>query len=130
MTIARSFAQYMHDELNLGTLAEDIFIGVAPQGAPSSCWWIVSSGGTVIQKNDTGEKLKAYVLNVFYRDLDPEVVDQKIHDFEVAVNTANCNQLTDFDTVEMEVTTFPTDSDIDGEDRTLGVAQVTITTYL
>lgn len=130
MTIKRSFIEYMEDVLNLGVFGTDIFADIAPLDGPTNLWWVTSSGGSALQKNHTGEKIKQYQLNVFYRSNDAQEVDETLHDFEVAINTSNCDQLTDFDTIELEAFVFPSDQDIDSEERTVGLVQVTVRSYL
>lgn len=128
MNIATSFADYMED-LALGVIGTSIFLGSVPQNAPSSAWWVVASGGTVEKKNDTGEVMKNYIINVYYRDLVAENVYNYLHNLEVEVNSGNCTQLEGFDTIDMSALAFPTDQDIDSTDRTVGLLQVTIRTY-
>lgn len=128
MTLKRAFAEYM-ETLGLGTVGTDIFIGSAPLDI-SPCWWIISTGGAPVITNHTGERLKQYIISVYYRNTNAEVVDQTLFDFEEELNTSNCAQLEGFNTVDITVTTFPADQDLDVEDRTIGLCQVTIQTYL
>ncbi len=127
MNIAESFVTYM-EGLGLGTLGTDIFIAGAPKSAPASCWWVVLNGGIPL-KTDTGEVQKEYSLNVYYRSNSQSGVYDQLNNFEIEVNKAHCTQLTGFDTIDMSAITFPTDQDLDNEDRTVGLTQVTITTY-
>lgn len=128
MNIAESFSTYMQS-LSLGTFGTDIYIGSVPLDAPNTCWWIISSGGSPVQKNHTAEVMKQYNLDVYYRSTDSESLYNTLHDFEVTLNNPNCTQLTDFDTIEIQAISFPADQDIDNEDRTVGLLQVTIRTY-
>ncbi len=125
MNIAKAFTTYMVDN-GFGVFGEDLFIGGAPLEGPASCWWVVSSGGAPELKNSTGETLKAYVLGVYYRDTDTEEVYEKLQELEELVNSIACVQLEDYDTVSMEALGFPADQDLDAEDRTVGLLQVTI----
>ncbi len=129
MTLKRSFAAYMELK-GFGVFGTDLFLNGAPQDAPEACWWVLATGGAPISENRTGEKLKKYVVSVYYRDLDAQIVDEKLHEFEEELNTQFCDQLEGFVTVDIEVTTFPTDQDIDVNERTVGLAQVSIQTYL
>lgn len=128
MNITKSFIQFMEDE-GFGTFGTDIFIGGAPLEAPDPCWWVLSSGGTNTIKTHTGEKVKNYTINVFYRNTDAEDVYETLQTFEEDVNSAGCIQLDTYDTIEMEALLYPTDQDIDLEDRTVGVVEVAITVY-
>jgi hypothetical protein len=126
MTLRRAFIEWMEDQ-GLGVFGTNIFTQVPD--SPAKCWWVLASGGSSIQKNTTGEKLKNYVVSCFYRSDDGEDADNVLHSFEELVNDANCEQLSGFDTVEMEATSFPADQDLDSEDRVVGLVQITITTH-
>lgn len=128
MNISESFAEYMEDN-GFGTTGQSLFIADAPKDGSDSMWWIVAGGGAASIKAHTGEKVKQYIVSVFYRDLDPKIVYDQLQAFEELINTGNCDQLTGFDTIEMEATQFATDQDIESEDRTVGLVQVTITVY-
>lgn len=127
MNIVESFSQYLEDEMSL-TLGTDLFIGSAPVDK-DDVWWIFSGGGGNVVKNDTGEKRKNYIVNAYYRGLDAQDVYNKLEQLETLVNSATCPQLNGYDTIEIETVTFPTDQDIDAQDRTIGLIQITITTY-
>lgn len=129
MNIARSFVEYMEDSA-LGTFNDDIYIGSAPLDALDPIWWVVTTGGSVLSENQSGEKQKIYTLNVFFRDIDEENVYETMQNFEVLVNSEGCTQLNGFDTIGMQATLFPADQDLDAEDRTVGLVQVTVRTYL
>lgn len=126
--IAKSFVEYMED-LSMGTFGTDIFIGNVPLETPDKAWWVNSAGGSTITKNSTGERLKNYILNIFYRNTDAEDVYEQMQEFEEEINAKQCIQLNGYDTVEMEASIFPTDQDIDNEDRVVGLLQVKISTY-
>lgn len=129
MTIARAFATYL-ESLSLGTFGTDIFIGAAPQGSPDNIFWIISNGGGPLSTNKTGEKVKGYILSVYYRALNAQLVDEALQNLEETINMDQCTQLAGFDTIDMEATSFASDQDIENEDRTVGLLQVTVTTYL
>lgn len=129
MTIAQAFAKYMEDVLSLGVVGTDIFINAVPLKAPSDAWWIVSRGGTPIQKNQTGEKKKNYALSVYYRSLDSAALDALMQGFEESINSKHCDQLEGYDTIEMEAVGFQSDLDLDNQERTVGLVEVTITVY-
>lgn len=128
MTIAKSFVEYMEDQL-LGVFGTDIFIGSVPLNAQDDCYWIVSSGGNPVNENQTGEMLKQYNLNVYFRSLDAEKVDTNMQALEELINADLCTQLNGFDTMDLKATAFPSDQDIDNEERTVGLLQVTVQTY-
>lgn len=128
MNITEAFVEYL-ESLLLGTLGVDIFIGSVPQDAPNNCYWLVGSGGSPVSRNQTGEVVKNYTIDIFYRNLSAEVVYNTLQDLEIEVNKAVCTQLNGFDTIEMQAVLFPSDQDIDNEDRTVGLVQVLVKTY-
>ena len=128
MNITHSFAQYMQAQ-GYGTLGTSLFIGVVPQDAPDACFWVISSGGTNQSRNNTGERVKNYLISVFYRSMDSEDVYDKLQSFEELINGKQCVTLTTYDTIQAQATLYPTDQDIDSEERTIGLVQVSLTIY-
>lgn len=128
MNIAEAFVEYMED-LSMGTLGSTIYINSVPQEAPDAVWWVVKSGGSPVRKNSTGERVKDYILSVYYRDTDAEQVYELMQDFEEEINSKSCIQLDGYDTIEMEASIFPTDQDLDNEDRVVGLLNVRISVY-
>lgn len=129
MNIARSFAQFMENE-GYGTFGTSLFVGNAPLDRTDEVYWIVPTGGNSIISNQTGEKMKSYIINVFYRNSVAEEVYETLQEFEEAINSDACTQLQGFDTIDVEATQFAADQDIDDQERTVGLVQVTIQTYL
>lgn len=128
MNIARSFATYLEGQ-SYGTFGEDIFIGGAPLSAPDSCFWVLSSGGPILVDAFTGEKIKAYTLLVYYRSRQTEDLYEMLQGLEIEINGTPCISLDGFDVLDVTATLFPTDEDIDDEDRTIGLIEVTCTVH-
>lgn len=129
MTLKRAFITYM-ETLGLGTFGTDIFLNGAPLNAPAKSWWVLATGGSPVGTNQTGEKIKNYILSVYFRSTDAEEVDQEMHDLEERLNSGHCDQLEGFETIDISATTFPADQDLDAEDRTIGLLQASVRTYL
>lgn len=127
MNIVRSFANFLENR-GYGTFGDDIFIGGAPLEA-DMCWWIVSGGGSSSIKNQTGERVKNYLISVFYRNIDAEDVYESLQELEEDLNSKECLELEDYETVEVEAISFPADQDLDSEDRTVGLLQVNLRVY-
>ena len=128
MNIAKAFVEYMVD-LSMGTFGTDIFIGNIAIDAPNKAWWVLSNGGASLTKNSTGERIKNYTLSVYYRNTDAEDVYESMQEFEEEINSKGCVQLDTYDTIEMEASIFPTDQDLDNEDRVVGLINVRISVY-
>lgn len=130
MSLVSAFATYLQSVTGT-TLGQTLFIGEAPSSKKvvDAIWWIVENGGGVIQKNATGEATKSYQFNVFFRSRDYEAIKDAMYELEEDLNCDNCSQISGYDTIDIEATTFPIDNDLDSEDRKVGLLQVTITTY-
>lgn len=128
MNITRSFVKWL-EESGYGTFGTTIFIGGVPQDAPDSCIWVLSSGGNVISKHTTGDKQKNYLFSVYMRDIDQQNLYDTLQNIEELANSPECIDLEDYITLEVETTLFPTDQDLDNEDRTVGLLQITVTVY-
>ena len=130
MNISESFAEYLVN-LGIGTLGQNIFIGNAPSSnqAPDSIWWIVANGGSPIRRNSTGEMLKSYKIDVFFRDRDYKTVYNELNSLEESINCDGCPELDEYDTISIEANSFPIDNDLDNEDRKVGLLQINLTTY-
>lgn len=74
--------------------------------------------------------MKQYLISVYMRSLDASLVYDQLQALEESLNSDGCTSLNGYDTIDIEATTFPTDQDLDNEDRTVGLLQATITTYL
>jgi hypothetical protein len=128
MNITREFVNFLATK-GFGTFGTSIFIGGVPQEAPDASMWVLSGGGTPSVKNETNNMRKKYVFNVYYRNKDAEDVYETLQELEELINSDACTQLGSYETLDMECTLFPTDQDLDIEDRTVGLLEVTATVY-
>lgn len=128
MTVAKALAQWMETN-GFGVVGTNLYIGAVPQKAPKASWWILGAGGTPVIRPETGEKGKAYIFNVFYRNTDSEDVDERLQALEEKANSKMCPELPPYDCLSVEATGFQSDNDLDAEDRTVGTVQLTITIY-
>jgi len=128
MNITRAFVKFLEDR-GFGTFNSDIFIGGVPLDGPNHAYWVISGGGSNKSKNETGEKQKNYLVSVFLRDMDGEVVYNKLQELEELLNSASCFELEGYEVIEIEATTYPTDQDLDMQERTVGLLQATLTIY-
>lgn len=126
--ITHDFAAYLQVQ-GYGTLGTSLFIGVVPQDAPDACFWVLSSGGSNQSRNNTGERVKNYTISLFYRSMDSEDVYNKLQSLEELINGKQCITLTSYDTIQAQAIVYPTDQDIDSEERTIGLIQVLLTIY-
>lgn len=128
MSLVRDFATFMEDE-GFGTFGDDLFVGGVPLDAPDTAWWLTMAGGSTAIKSVGGEKIKQYRVNVYYRSESTQEVYDTLQDLEQLVNTGACYELGNYQTVELEATLYSTDQDIDIEERTVGLLEITVTVY-
>lgn len=130
MTIVSALGKYLQDN-SIATLGQDLILGRAPTSKETSddLWWIINTGGGTLSKNQTGESRKQYTALVYRRGRNYRIIDEQLLTLEEQLNCDRCTQLEGFDTIDIEATIFPTDDDLDSEDRKVGLLQVTITTY-
>lgn len=128
MNITKAFVEYMESK-GFGTQGTNLYIGGVPANSPDASWWAIASGGSAIVKSVTGGKMKNYVIRVFYRDIDQEEVMNQLQAFEEEMNSGACDQLNGYDNIEIEASSYPADQDLEQENRTVGMVEVTVTTY-
>ncbi len=130
MNIIESFANYLQG-LGIATLGQTLFIGNAPSSnrVSDAIYWIIESGGSPLSINSTGESLKTTSIEIYYRDRDYKNVYDKLSTLEETISCNGCVQLNGFDIIKIEVTSYPIDSDLDSEDRKIGMLQVNTLTY-
>lgn len=130
MSVADSFVDYM-SQLGIGIPGQSIFIGETPPSnhTVDNIWWIIESGGSKLQKAFTGESIKQYSLLVYNRGRSYGDVSSRVSALEEILNCPSCVKLDGYNVLEMEVVQFPTDRDLDSEDRKVGLLQINIKTY-
>lgn len=128
MNVARSFVTFLENE-GYGTFATDIFVNVIPKEAPDECICVIAEGGSPEIRNQTGETMKDYILNIRYRALTDQAVYENIQALEEIINSDSCTQLSGYDTIDMQATQFPVSEDIGDENRSIGLLQVTLRIY-
>ncbi|RDH76344.1 hypothetical protein DVS77_21560 [Mycolicibacterium moriokaense] len=130
MNIVTALANYLTDQ-DVATLGQDLFISRAPtsndlneagEEIPQNIWWLLASGGTQTRGFET------YNVDVWYRDIDAEAVYNKLQALHDSVHNATV-PLTGFEVIRVEALAPVVDQDIDNEERTVGLLQLTITTY-
>lgn len=129
MNIAKAFVDYLVEYQSLGAFGTDIFIGSLPDDAPDACYWVTSAGGNSQSKNVTGERIKTYLLNVYYRNTDGEEVYTSIQELEENLNNSLVTSLGDYTVHDVSAVSFPVDRDLDIQERSVGQIQVSIEVY-
>lgn len=127
MNIAESLADYLETTIDL-ELGVDLFIGEAPSTnkVENDIWWLVARGGTILQENQTGEKRKENIMELWYRARDYKSVYDAMELAEDKLNCDWCSELEDYDVIEIRAEPLFADEDLDSEDRKLGVIQINV----
>lgn len=128
MNITEAFIPYL-ETVTGSIFGQGLHIGGIPISAPEAGWWVVSSGGSPESDNQTGEKIKNYTLDIFYRSSDEKEVYDNLQSLEETINSDGCTQLNGYNVIDMTATLFNVDQDIDNEDRKVGLIQVNLRTY-
>jgi hypothetical protein len=130
MNITASFAAFF-ESISGSVLGSSLFIGGAPSSnkVQDNIWWLVTSGGSIITSNTTGENLKSYTIELSYRSRDYQAVYDELQSMEEAINCDDCVQLTDFETIDVKASILGIDTDLDLEDRKVGILGINITVY-
>lgn len=127
-TVSDAFVEFLQNQ-GIATLDVDIYISQVPDDAPDTTYWITTSGGNTVLKLVTGEKVKQYFISVFYRSTSAREIERKLFNLEELLNCAECVTLTGFEVYEIGATQFPSDQDLDSEDRRVGFLQANIKIY-
>lgn len=100
------------------------------RNAANDQWWLKSEGGLTTHLA-TGEAHSTHNIGFYYRNEDPQAVDQAMETLAESINTVGCLNLSAYghDVVRLPVTSSPeTDQDLDSEERTIGYLQMQVTT--
>lgn len=127
-TVSEAFVEWLQDN-GYGVFGQNLFLGQVPQDAPDAVFWVITSGGSPIQKLPSGGAVKQYFISLYYRD-DREVnIERTLFAIEELLNCSSCINLTGLQVYDVQSSQFPTDQDIDKEERRIGFLQANIKIY-
>lgn len=130
MTLARAFIQFLEDE-GYGVFGQNLYLYRVPNSkkTETELLWVIPSGGSPIQRNDTGEMIKSYQFLVYYRSNSAARVDEALNALEELLNCSSCVNINGFELVSISATQFTTDQDLDSENRMVGLLRVQLEVY-
>jgi len=130
MNITKSFALYL-ESIGVATLGQTLFIGEAPNTnkVDNPVFWLVSTGGNKTTQLSTGESVKLYQFNLYYRSREYGDVYDTMFELERQLNCSGCETLQGFDNIETQASVLSIDSDLDNEDRKIGLLQTSVTIF-
>lgn len=131
MNIVEAFANYLVEEHELGEIGETLFISRAPSGVDTdnAIWWLVLQNSGISVKNPTGEWSQTSEVFVYYRSMDASEVYNSLEELNRELLAAGCFELVGYTIREVQTTGPFADLDLDNEERTVGVLQVSLTVY-
>lgn len=124
-TVTESFAKFLQD-LGIGVLGQDLYVGELPLEAPDQCWLVTIQGGNPDLVTVDGSMIKVYIFNIYRRSLAGKEMDRKLFDLEETLNCANCVNLEGFETIYSRATQFSQDMDLENENRRIGLIQAQV----
>lgn len=124
-TVGEAFVRYLED-LGIGSFGVDLFMGELPLEAPDDAWLVTVSGGNPDLVTADGSMIKLYTFNIYHRSLAGKEVEQELFDLEEVLNSANCIQLDGFETIYARAINFAQDTDLENENRRIGLLQVQV----
>lgn len=130
MTISKAFVDLLQKK-GYGVFGENIYLYRVPSSlkTPVELLWVIPSGGYPTQSSITGSAIKTYNFIVRFRSRDAKKVDEVMNDLEAMLNCASCVELEGYDLVGIRATQYPTDDDLDSEDRMIGSISVEVQVY-
>lgn len=130
MTVARAFVKFLEDK-GFGVFGQNIYLYRVPNSftTESEILWIIPSGGNTVDRNKTGEQIKAYQFLIYYRSISAEKVDKAMSALEEQLNCSQCVELEGYELVQLNVTQYPVDQDLDSENQMVGTIRVQLEIY-
>lgn len=134
MTLLKAFAEYLESK-GVATLGQDLFTSRAPSSAalrsadqdPNSVFWIKAAAGVPPERTVDGVTRPTRGIEVYYRNLSADAVDEALETLSDTLSDARSVNLPGYAVLDIEVEGPWSDQDLDDEERTVGLLQVTIT---
>ena len=130
MTLAQSFIKFLQDK-GYGIPGQNIYLFRVPNSkkTETEILWLIPMGGFPSSVNKTGEMIKAYQIQIYYRSNSARKVDEVLNDLETTLNCSSCVNLEGFELVGIRATQLPADQDLDSENRMVGTISVQLEVY-
>lgn len=130
MTLAQSFIKFLQNK-GYGIPGQNIYLFRVPNSkkTETEILWLIPMGGFPSSVNKTGEMIKAYQIQIYYRSNSARKVDEVLNDLETTLNCSSCVNLEGFELVSIRATQLPADQDLDSENRMVGTISVQLEVY-
>lgn len=124
-TVGEAFVKFLEDR-GIGTFGTNLFLGEIPLDAPDNAWLVVVGGGNPEMVTLDGSMIKLYTLNIYHRSLAGKEIERELFSLEEDLNRTSCVQLEGFETIYSRATNFAQDTDLENENRRIGLLQAQI----
>jgi len=117
---------------NATTIGSDqAFVSRAPSSnrTNDAIWWFRAAGGSQTGRTIDGRSLSQKVIEIYYRNADALTVADKLDLLASEITCHGCLELDGYVVISVEATGPFTDQDLDSEERTVGLLQITIEVY-
>lgn len=130
MTLAQSFVKFLENK-GYGVFGQNIYLYRVPNSrkTETEILWLIPMGGYPSSVNKTGEMIKAYQIQIYYRSNSARKVDEVLNDLESTLNCSQCVKLEGFELVTIRATQLPADQDLDSENRMVGTISCQLEVY-
>lgn len=133
MNIVTAFAGYL-ESTDVATLGQDLFTSRAPSSKtlkqanlnPDRIFWVKPAPGAPPERSVNGPQRQFYGIELYLRDLSANDVNETLQSLSDSLSCSGCVQITGYDVLRIEVEGPWTDQDLDNEERTVGLLQLTI----
>lgn len=127
-TVGEAFIKFLETE-GIGTFNTDLYLGQLPLKAPDEAWLVVVAGGSPELVTADGGMLKVYTFNIYRRSLAGKEIERSLFGLEEKLNCSTCVNLDGFETIYSRATQFAQDTDLENENRRIGVLQAQVRLY-
>ena len=130
MNVVEAFKDYLVSR-SIGTFAEDLFISRVPSGVsvPDDVWWLRLEGGSSGTYNVNQGNQRPVTISVYRRSVSAAKVYDDLEALNDLVSCSGCLELEGYNVIGVSTIGPFADQDLDGEERTVGMLQVTVTIY-
>lgn len=124
-TVGEAFVKLLQDK-GIGTFGVNLFLGEMPLDAPDNAWLVLVSGGQPDLVTADGSMVKLYTFNIYHRSLAGKEVERELFSLEEDLNCTTCVNLEGFETIYSRATQFTQDTDLENENRRIGLLQAQV----
>lgn len=127
-TVGEAFVKWLEDN-GVGTFNTDLYLGQLPLEAPDEAWLVIVAGGSPELVTADGGMMKLYTFSIYRRSLAGKEIERSLFSLEEKLNCSTCVNLEGFETIYSRATQFAQDTDLENENRRIGLLQAQVRLY-